>query len=256
MNRRFMLNDRVAFVTAAGAGIGRAGALALAAEGAVVVVSDIDTDRAKAVAAQIAENGGRAWAMGLDVDDDTALTKAIGAVIAREGRLDILHSHAGIQIPGTLEQVTADQMDASWRLNVRAHFLAAQAAMPVMRRQGSGSIIITASNSGVQFDREMIAYATTKHAVVAMARQIALDCARYNVRCNALCPGFIDTAFNAGFEHQMGGRKSLESYVASAIPMRRFGTVDEIAQGIVFLASDQSSFMTGQALVLDGAESV
>lgn len=256
MNRRMMLNDRVAFVTAAGAGIGRAGALAMAAEGAVVVVSDIDAGRAEAVAAQISETGGRAWAMGLDVVDDAALNKAIGAVFAREGRLDILHSHAGIQIPGTLEQVTVDQMDASWRLNVRAHFLAAQAAMPVMRKQGSGSIIITASNSGVQYDHEMIAYATTKHAVVAMARQIALDYARYNVRCNALCPGFIDTAFNAGFEHQMGGRKSLESYVASAIPMRRFGTVDEIAQGIVFLASDQSSFMTGQALVLDGAESV
>ena len=148
MNRRMMLKDRVAFVTAAGAGIGRAGALAMAAEGAVVVVSDIDAGRAEAVAAQISETGGRAWAMGLDVVDDAALNKAIGAVCAREGRLDILHSHAGIQIPGTLEQVTVDQMDASWRLNVRAHFRAAQAAMPVMRRQGGGSIIITASNSG------------------------------------------------------------------------------------------------------------
>lgn len=256
MNRRFMLNDRVAFVTAAGAGIGRAGALAMAAEGAVVVVSDIDTDRAKAVAAQIAENGGRAWAMGLDVDDDTALTKAIGAVIAREGRLDILHSHAGIQIPGTLEQVTADQMDASWRLNVRAHFLAAQAAMPVMRRQGSGSIIITASNSGVQFDREMIAYATTKHAVIAMARQIAADHARYNVRCNALCPGFVDTPFNRGFEVQMGGRAALETYVADTIPLGRWAKVEEIAAAILYLASDQSAFMTGHALVIDGGESL
>ncbi|MEO8242252.1 MAG: SDR family oxidoreductase [bacterium] len=248
------LKDRVAFVTAAGAGIGRAGAMAMAAEGAVVVVSDVDAARAAAVAAEIAATGGQGWAMGLDVSDDTALVQAVHTVAARAGRLDILHSHAGIQIPGSLEQVTAEQMDASWRLNVRSHFLASQAVIPVMRQQGGGSIIITASNSGVQYDREMIAYATTKHAVVAMARQIALDYAHHKIRCNALCPGFIDTAFNAGFEKQMGGRAALESYVASSVPMRRFGTVDEIAQGIVFLASDQSSFMTGQTLVLDGAE--
>ncbi len=250
------LRDRVAFVTAGGAGIGRAGALAMAAEGAVVVLSDIDPARAEAVAAQITQSGGRARALALDVSDDAALVEAICDTATREGRLDILHSHAGIQIPGTLEQVTAAQMDASWRLNVRAHFLATQAAVPVMRRQGGGSIIITASNSGIHYDREMIAYATTKHAVVAMARQIALDYAHLNIRCNALCPGFIDTAFNAGFEQQMGGRSGLESYVSTAIPMRRFGTVEEIAQGIVFLASDQSSFMTGQAFVMDGAESI
>jgi NAD(P)-dependent dehydrogenase (short-subunit alcohol dehydrogenase family) len=126
--------------------------------------------------------------------------------------------------------------------------------MPVMRAQASGSIIITASNSGVQYDRGMIAYATTKHAVVAMARQIAVDYARHNVRCNALCPGFVDTPFNAGFERQMGGRGALEAYVAGSIPMGRWGTPEEIAQAILFLASDMSSFMTGQALVVDGAE--
>ena len=147
-------------------------------------------------------------------------------------------------------------MDASWRLNVRAHFVAAQAAVAVMMVQQSGSIIITASNSGVQYDREMIAYATTKHAVIAMAKQIAVDYARHNIRCNALCPGFIDTTFNAGFETQMGGRKALEAYVAGSIPMGRFGRVDEIADSIVFLASDKSSFMTGHALVIDGAESL
>jgi NAD(P)-dependent dehydrogenase (short-subunit alcohol dehydrogenase family) len=108
----------------------------------------------------------------------------------------------------------------------------------------------------VQFDREMIAYATTKHAVIAMTRQMAVDYARYNVRCNALCPGFVDTPFNEGFERQMGGRSALEHYVAQNIPMGRWGTPEEIAQGIVFLASDQSSFMTGHALVIDGAECI
>lgn len=251
-----LLQNRVAFVTAAGSGIGRAGAIAMAAEGAILIVTDLDHVAAQQTAEMITANGGIAEAAGLDVTDDAALVRAIVEGAQRYGRLDILHSHAGIQIPGRLDQVTADQMDASWRLNVRAHFVAAQAAMAVMQPQGSGSIIITASNSGVQFDREMIAYATTKHAVIAMAKQIAVDFARYNIRCNALCPGFIDTTFNTGFVQQMGGRPALEAYVEKAIPMSRFGKATEIADSIVFLASDKSSFMTGHALIIDGAESL
>ena len=251
-----LLQGRIAFVTAAGAGIGRAGALAMAAEGARIVVTDRDAASASATAAMILSSGGAAEAMTLDVTDDDALTRAIRDTASRYGRLDILHSHAGIQIPGRLDQITTGDMDASWRLNVRAHFVAAQAAVAVMKVQRSGSIIITASNSGVQYDREMIAYATTKHAVIAMSKQIAVDYARHNIRCNALCPGFIDTTFNAGFEAQMGGRAALEDYVAGSIPMGRFGTIDEISDSIVFLASDRSSFMTGHALVIDGAESL
>lgn len=251
-----LLKDRVAFLTGAGAGIGRAGAHALARNGATVVVSDLDPERAAAVAAEIAAAGGRAEAIGLDVTDDAAVEEAIAATEARFGRLDILHSHAGVQIPGRLDEISATDMDASWRLNVRAHFVAARAAMAVMKPRGAGSIIVTSSNSGVQYDRGMIAYCTTKHAVIAMVRQIAADYARYGVRCNALCPGFVDTVFNAGFERQMGGRAALETYVAETIPMGRWGTPDEIAEGIVYLASDRSSFMTGHALVLDGAESL
>ncbi len=248
-----LLDGRVAFLTGAGSGIGRAGALALAREGAHVTVTDLDGARADLVAAEIRSAGGQAEAMALDAGDDAAVTAAINLVAGR-GRLDILHSHAGIQVAGRLTDIGPEGMDASWRLNVRAHFVAARAAMPHMQRQRKGSIIITASNSGVQYDRGMIAYCTTKHAVVAMTRQIAVDYAIDNIRCNALCPGFVDTPFNDGFQQQMGGRAALESYVAGSIPMRRWALVEEIAASIVYLASDQSSFMTGHALVIDGGE--
>lgn len=247
------LAGRVAFLTGAGSGIGRAGALALAREGAIVTVTDLDGARARAVADEIRAAGGTAEALALDAADDAAVTAAISAVAAR-GRLDILHSHAGIQVPGRLTEIATDAMDASWRLNVRAHFVAARAAMPQMQQQRKGSIIITASNSGVQYDRGMIAYCTTKHAVIAMTRQIAVDYAADNIRCNALCPGFVDTPFNRGFEAQMGGRAALESYVAQSIPMGRWASETEIAESIVYLASDRSAFMTGHALVIDGGE--
>lgn len=250
-----LLQGRVAFLTGAGSGIGRAGALALAREGAAVTVTDLDGAKAKAVAEEILSSGGQAEAMTLDAADDKSVLAAIDRVAAR-GRLDILHSHAGIQVPGRLTEVSVAGMDASWQLNVRAHFVAVRAAMPHMQRQRRGSIIITASNSGMQYDRGMIAYCTTKHAVIAMTRQIAADYAADNIRCNALCPGFVDTPFNSGFERQMGGRESLESYVAQSIPMGRWASVDEIAASIVYLASDQSAFMTGHALVVDGGESL
>lgn len=249
-----MLEGRIAFLTGAGSGIGRAGALALGREGALVVVTDINARTAEEVADDIRNAGGRAEAWELDVLSDAGLRLAIDKCVDRHGRIDILHSHAGIQIPGSLEDIDAKDMDASWALNVRSHYVAARAAVPHMKLQGKGSIIITSSNSGVQYDRGMIAYATTKHAVIAMTRQMAADYARFNIRFNALCPGFVDTSFNAGFEAQMGGRPGLESYVRDSIPIGRWGSVEEVAEGIVYLASDRSSFMTGHALVIDGGE--
>lgn len=254
MQKTGMLKGRVALVTAAGSGIGKAGTIAMAREGATVIVTDLEGDFAQQTLAQIVAEGGEGAAFTLDVRDDDACRATVGRIIGDHGRIDILHSHAGIQIAGRLEDVEPDQMDLAWALNVRAHFVLAQAVIAPMRAQGSGSVIVTSSNSGCQYDRGMISYATTKHAAVAMVKQMAVDYARENIRFNALCPGFVDTPFNAGFEVQMGGRASLESYVAGSIPMGRWASVEEIADGIVYLASDRSSFVTGLALVIDGGE--
>ena len=251
-----ILQGQIAIVTAAGSGIGRAGARILAREGATIVVTDLNDEAAAETTGLITDEGGKAEAAVLDVLDDAAIARLIDRTAERHGRLDIVHSHAGIQVEGTLEEVRPGGMDASWNLNVRSHFTLARHAMPHMKRQGGGSIIITSSNSGVLYDRGMIAYATSKHAAVAMARQMALDYARFNVRVNALCPGWVDTAFNEPFMRQMGGRDALERYVAEQIPMGRWASVDEIAEAILFLASARSSFMTGQALVIDGGECI
>jgi NAD(P)-dependent dehydrogenase (short-subunit alcohol dehydrogenase family) len=251
-----ILKKRVAIVTGAGSGIGQAGALIMAKEGAHVIVADIGSINTGETVSRILAAGGSAESLVLDVTDDDALEAGIAAVVNRHGRIDILHNHAGAQVAGDLEQVSIEGFDKSWSLNVRAHFMASRFVMPIMKKAGKGVILNTSSSSGVLYDREMIAYTTTKHAVIAMTRQMAGDYAKFGVRVNALCPGWVDTPFNVPFIAQMGGRSAIESYVAEKVPLGRWANVSEIAEPILFLVSDRSSYMTGQILVVDGGETI
>ena len=197
-------------------------------------------------------------------DPDTRAIVSLGptGVSIRKGTPDSVVMVNGVQLgvePSPLlhgDKVEIAGFDLSWNLNVRAHFIAARQVMPVMVAQGKGVILNTSSSSGVLYDREMIAYTTTKHAVIAMTRQMAGDYARAGIRVNALCPGWVDTPFNGPFIEQMGGRDAIEAYVRDKVPMGRWASVDEIAESILFLVSDRSSYMTGQILVVDGGETV
>lgn len=250
-----LLKDRVAIITGAGSGIAKAGAVALARHGAHVVLGDRDLDALEATAHAIRSSGGHVLLVQTDVTNDDQLC-ALVEMAAGLGRIDVLFSHVGLQVEGTLEQVDIQGMDASWAVNVRSHFILSRAVVPHMRKQGGGSVIITSSGSGIQYDDEMIAYATTKHAAVAMVRQMAKDYGRDQIRFNALCPGWVDTPFNEPIIRQMGGRDVLNHYLETRVPMGRWASAEEIADAIVYLASDMSSFVTGLALIIDGGESI
>ena len=251
-----ILQDRTVIITGAGSGIGQAAARIMGREGAIVGVNDRSSAAATKTVSEIIAAGGRAEPLAFDVTDDAAMETHFNAFITKHGRIDILHNHAGAQIEGSLEQVSPAGFDQSWDLNVRAHFMGARLVMPHMKRAGKGVILNTASSSGVLYDREMIAYATTKHAVVAMTRQMAGDYARFGIRVNALCPGWVDTAFNIPFIKQMGGREAIAAYIKDKVPLGRWATVEEIAESVLFLISDRSSYMTGQILVVDGGETI
>jgi len=252
--KQMLLAGKVAFVTAAGSGIGRASACILAQNGAHVVATDYQEEAAQETLALIEAAQGKGEAARLDVADEMAVKAHIAAVAKRHGGVHILHNHAGVQIAGVLEHISSDEMRRSYEINVVAQFAACQAVLPHMRAQGGGVILNTASNAGVFLDKGMLAYITTKSAVITMTKQIALDYAADGIRVNALCPGWIDTPFNAPYEAQLGGREALEKVIRDQVPMGRFGRVEEIAQAILFLCSDQSSFITGHALIVDGGE--
>lgn len=245
------LAGRVALVTGAGHGIGRATALRLAREGARVGVVELRREAGEETVAVLRAEGleGEAWAA--DVADEDEVERVVAGAVERFERIDILHSNAGVLLPGTAVEARLDDWDRTFAVNVRAAFLLARAVIPAMRAQRSGAIVFTGSTAGLMGEARLAAYCASKAALVNLTRQLAADYSRDGVRVNCVCPGWIDTGFNAPVLQGVGDEE-LAGLIDATVPLGRQGTPEEIAAVVAFLASDDASLVTGHALVADG----
>ncbi len=243
------LSKKVAVVTAAGSGIGRAIARRFAAEGAVVLVNDIRADAAAEVAAEIAGEGGQATSLVADVGQSAEVNRLVADTVQRCGRLDVMVNNAAAPLLGRVDQMSDQEWSAVFGVTLNATFYGLRAAIPPMVAQGGGAIINTASAAGLGGAIGLGAYGAAKAAVVNLTKTAALENADKNVRVNAICPGSIATPPLEAFVDMVpGGRAAFERQ----IPARRIGTAEEIANVALFLASDEASYVTGSVIVADG----
>lgn len=245
------LESKSALVTGAGSGIGRASALALAREGAAVCVSDINAAGAEETARLISAAGGRAIARPCDVTDKSDVQAMVAATVVAFGQLDAAVNNAGIS--GHFHQRLHEADDETFErvidVNLRGVWHCMKAELPPMLAQGNGAIVNIASVAGLIGAPKAADYTASKHAVVGITKSAALDYAKSGIRVNAVCPAYTDTAMVQG---TIAGNPVMASIMTRAIPMGRLGLAEEIAEAVLWLCSDASSFVTGHALVLDG----
>ncbi|WP_160089917.1 SDR family NAD(P)-dependent oxidoreductase [Pseudomonas sp. 9AZ] len=240
---------KVALVTGGGSGIGAASAATYAREGASVVIVDINAEAAARVAEQINISGGNACALTANVGELTDIENMIAFAIDEFSQLDVLHNNTTNAALGPLGEVETDQFQASFDIGLRSFWYASKHALKHMVPRGGGTIVNTASISGLAADYGLGAYNIMKSGVIAMTRSIAIDYARKGIRCNAICPGII---FTPPFESMRKNAPERIAAMADSVPMGRFGNSQEVANVALFLASDESSYMTGTTLVVDG----
>jgi len=251
---RKSVRDRVVAVTGGASGIGEATARLFAAEGAVVHVLDLDAGGAARVAEAIAAAGGRAFSHEVDVADEAAVTRVFAEVTRRSGRLDALVNSAGIAHIGTLLSTEESDFDRLYRVNVKGTYLACRAAVRVMLENGGGAIVNLGSIVSLIGLEERFAYTMTKGAVLTMTRSIAVDYMKQGIRCNCICPTRVHTPFVDGFvkKNYPGREKEKLAELDAYQPMGRMARPEEVAELALFLASDASGFITGQAVPVDG----
>lgn len=258
MKQNGNFTGKVAFVTGAAGGIGRATALAFAHEGASVVIADVSEQDNQETARMIEEAGGRALAIRCDVSRAEDVKAALDKTIETFGRLDVAFNNAGVeQLPKAMIDITEEEWNRIVEIDLRGVFLCMKYEIPLMLKQAGGAIVNTSSGAGVKAFKDQAAYVAVKHGVVGLTKAAALDYASQNIRINVVCPGIVDTPMMDRFAG--GTREGKEKELANAAavqPIGRAGTPEEIAAVVLWLCSDAASFVTGAAIVADGGHTL
>jgi NAD(P)-dependent dehydrogenase (short-subunit alcohol dehydrogenase family) len=250
-NGHVRMQDKVCVVTGAGTGIGRAIAERLAAEGALTLCADIDGDGAQATAAGIEAAGGRAEGHVCDVSDADQV-EAVMAAAERHGGPHAIVSNAAVQYERTVEDTPPDDWDMVLGVNLKGVYLCARAAIPRMRALGGGSIVNMASVNGFWVEPALGAYCAAKGAVINLTRSIALENGRYGIRCNCICPGYIDTGMAQRYFEIQDDPGAARAEAGRMHALGRIGGPEEVAAVALFLCSDESSFCTAAPFIADG----
>jgi NAD(P)-dependent dehydrogenase (short-subunit alcohol dehydrogenase family) len=248
------LDGKVAAITGAGSGIGRAAALLFAAEGAAVAVADLRDDAAKGVADEIAESGGRSLAVTADVSAAVDAARIVEATVAEFGALHVLYNNAGVDSRGDVVDGTERDWDLCLDVNAKGTFLCSKFAVPAMEAAGGGSIVNQGSVAALVGIRNFAAYCAAKGAVVALTRSMAVDLAPRAIRVNCICPGTIFTPLMEGMLRDRGGG-DLDRGLALTVakyPLGRLGNPVDVAHLALFLASDEAAWVTGSVYTVDG----
>jgi NAD(P)-dependent dehydrogenase (short-subunit alcohol dehydrogenase family) len=246
------LKNKVALITGGASGIGRATAILFAQEGAAITIADVNEDLGKSTLNEIKVLGGQAIFVPCDVTKAGDCQPAVEKTVSAYGGLDILFNNAGIISRSNILTITEAEWDRVMAVNVKSIFLMSKYAIPHLERRGGGAIINTSSGWGLKGGRNAISYCASKGAVINMTRAMAIDHGAHNIRVNAICPGDTDTPMLWNEAEQLGQPMKEFMVEAADRPLERYGQPVEIAQAVLYLASDAASYVTGAALVVDG----
>jgi NAD(P)-dependent dehydrogenase (short-subunit alcohol dehydrogenase family) len=246
------LDGKVALITGGAGAIGLATARRFAEDGARVVIADRDGDRLDRAASDLRDTGLDVVAMPVDVTSEASVQELLARIAADQGRLDILFTSAGVLVSGSVVETTLEEWQRTLAVNLTGTFLCAKYAVPLMVAGDGGSIVLMSSTSGLVAEQATAAYCASKGGIVMLGRQMALDFVRDGIRVNVVCPGWIDTPFNDPAVERSGGVDALAPFIDAMVPIGRQGQPEEVADVVVFLASDGSRLMTGSVVVADG----